>query len=91
MTKSKKRLMKMTDVKRLVSRWFDKRVEIESGGVVERYDGFGDFREWLKTQKDRGDGVAGYQWGRAMKQRGFRLEQAGNYWFFYGLKLKEKE
>ncbi len=87
MTKSKKRYMSMTDVKRLVSRWFDERVEIKNGATLKTTDGRDDFLKWLKGQRDRGD-IAGYQWGRAMEQKRFRLEHVGRDWLFHGIKLK---
>ena len=88
MTKTKK-LMGMKDVKRLVNHWFDKRVEIENGGVMERDAGFHSFREWLETQKDRGDGVWLYQWDRAMYQKGLRFVIDDNIGVItHGIKLK---
>lgn len=86
MTKSK-RYMKMADVKRFISRWFDERVEIKNGATLKTTHGCDDFLKWLKGQKDSGD-IAGYQWGRAMEQKQFRLEHVGRDWLFYRMKLK---
>ena len=88
MTKSKKRYMSMTDVKRLVSRWFDERVEIKNGATLKTTDGRDDFLKWLKGQRDRGD-IAGYQWRRAMEQKRFNLEKDGRDWLLHGIKLKQ--
>ena len=89
MTKSKKKLMSMTNVKNLVGRWFHERVEFESGGVMKTTDGWGDFIDWLSEQNRCSELIYAYQWGRAMEQKRFKLEQDGNDWCFHGIKVKD--
>ena len=78
----------MADVKRLVSRWFDQRVSIESGAMMSTTEGGRDFIRWLNEQTECLDLIYKYQWGRVMFQRGFRKEKRDNDWYFRGIKLK---
>ncbi len=83
--------MNMKEVKEFVERWFDERVEIDSVAVTASDNAFEDFIEWLKIQKDRGDGVTTYQFSSAMKYKGFEEKYVGSYWEFPGIKLKAIE
>ena len=81
----------MTKVRELVDRWIDERVEIDRVAVTTSQNAFEDFIEWLKIQKDRGDGVTTYQFSSAMKYKGFEEKYVGSYWEFPGIKLKAIE
>ena len=80
--------MNMAKVRELVDRWIDERVERDSGAVTSSYDAFGDFLEWWQVQEDRGDGVAPYQFGNAMKQLGVDQKNVDSDWVIPGIKLK---
>ena len=90
MAKSNKRLMGMADVKRLVNRWFDQRVSIESGAMMNTSEGGRNFIEWRNEQTECLDLVYKYQWGRVMFQRGFEKKRDGNDWYFHGIELKNQ-
>ena len=61
----------------------------DSESVIKANDGFGNFIEWIKEQKDGGF-VEPYQWSSAMKQSGFERKKDGNDWVIRGIKLKKE-